>query len=251
MARKLEGAAAAWASLAMHGGLALGLAVAFGLRYALAGDAPGPGMMGLGAVWGVALGTHARFAIKAAKAAKAAPEQALPPEAEPVSSNALAAKVQAGLRALEAAWGTERGGRPDFVALGGMVRSLGDRLSELQAGLSRGSALAAQEQEALARLQAAQTEVERESHELELNALRDRLASHQGAQSVVRRLEAELRTLEHRVEALRLDLSKSGSERPLLDGQAREIRDQLQAASEIDEHLAKARRAARAQLARG
>lgn len=216
--------------------------------------------------WGLGLAFHLVSTVRKARALSdsSAPEptsEVTPAPTTQADSASVAEPVQQGrselvdavlkaLAELKQAWVDQEaaGTPPDFAGLTDIARAMDERLQSLRALTERGGDLPEQVAAAQARVDAAQSQVEAETYERELDALEDRLSAHQAALSVVRMLEAELRTLLHRVEGLRLDVEQRSVDRPKLDDRAQEIREQLQAASEVDEHLARARRAARARI---
>lgn len=209
--------------------------------------------------WGLGLALHSVSTFAKLKMLKgeAAPE--LEAQVEQVAQvqdsveRSLIEDVQEALSELEMAWqGQEalRGYAPDFPKLCETADTLNERHQALQELCSRAEGLPEQVQGLRTRLADNPSETEASALERELDALLNRVASHQAAQAVVRQLESELRTLLHRAEALRLDVMHSSVDVPELDTRAKEIRAQLDAAAEIDEHLARARRSARASVKR-
>lgn len=175
------------------------------------------------------------------------------PESRPKAQAGLIDQVLDALAELESAWGDQdalQSCAPDFAALSDTAQTLHERHEALSELCGRAQGLPGQVEALQARVAESPTESEANALERELDALLDRLASHQAAESVMRQLESELRTLLHRAEALRLDVVQSGVDVPEMDTRAQEIRAQLEAASEVDEHLARARRAARARTRR-
>lgn len=207
--------------------------------------------------WGLGFVLHAAATFRKLKRPEGqadTPRQSkAQPEARPQSPSALIDRVLDALAELESAWEEQdalQSCAPDFAKLSETAQNLHERHEALSELCARAQGLPEQVEALQARLASSPTESEASVLERELDALLDRLASHQAAESVMRQLESELRTLLHRAEALRLDVVQSGVDVPELDTRAQEIRAQLEAASEVDEHLARARRAARAQTRR-
>lgn len=210
--------------------------------------------------WGLGFVLHAVTTVRklkklqaAAPQEQAAVELQAQAEAPPQAQDGLIDQVLDALAELESAWGDQdalRSCAPDFDTLSETAQTLHERHEALSELCARAQGLPEQVEALRMRVANSPTESEANALERELDALLDRLASHQAAESVMRQLESELRTLLHRAEALRLDVVQSGADVPAMDTRAQEIRAQLEAASEVDEHLARARRAARARTRR-
>ena len=210
--------------------------------------------------WGLGFVLHAMTTVRKLKKLQAAvpPHEAAAefqaqPEPLPATQTGLIDQVLDALSELESAWGDQdalQACAPDFAKLGDTAQTLHERHEALSELCVRAHGLPEQIAALQARAANSPSESEASVLERELDALLDRLASHQAAEAVMRQLESELRILLHRAEALRLDVVQSGVDVPEIDTRAQEIRAQLEAASEVDEHLARARRAARARTRR-
>jgi DNA repair exonuclease SbcCD ATPase subunit len=198
--------------------------------------------------WGLGLALHLVSTLAKLKTLKGeAGAEAVAQEA--AREEGLIDQVQEALSELEMAWGDQEAlsaYAPDFSRLSETADTLHERHQALRELCGRADGLQQQVQGLRQRIAASPSEAEANSLERELDALLDRVESQEAAQAVVRQLESELRTLLHRAEALRLDVMHRSVDVPELDTRAKEIRSRLDAAAEVDEHLARARRAARA-----
>jgi hypothetical protein len=212
-----------------------------------------------GLFWAVAIAGHARRAWPALTAGRtASPEPVASTSAAgaPVQAATAAAPIEeavpgleAALEALEQTSQDPNGTAPDVAAIRRAATDLHDRRSALTRLCDPVEMQRLQGDLVQARARAASAPDARtsEAFESEARAIQERLDSMSDAASAAARLEARERALLHQVEALRLAAARVRADQegpgPGVAEQAARLTHELRAASEVEEHLARARRA--------
>jgi len=217
------------------------------------------------AFWGIGLVLHgvktlpALGALQGASASLAAgpvlaPTATAAADPAPPATGFLA-DLDGALAGLAAAAASVGAPPPDAGGIRAAAASLHTRRVALEAAADRDTLdrLSADRAELAARHEGAPDVRTAEAYATELAALDDRLAAAQAALATADRLAARERALLHQVAALRASTLQAGAGEPSgpdLAEQAATLRDEVRAADEVDEALARARRAARGQQTR-